>query len=252
MTILRFLESNKGTVSDSRYLYGRVYAPEYTLFSVVNESNSNLVEKIYQLPPCEFGFDITQDEAFSLSITLSNTRLQVLKVEADTLIYYSGYFTTSYYTASNSILAIEPSYDSAFITAYDSTNNQPFICQWGVDEVSKDFNCVEFTNYNFPRALVAIDVSKTVTAIRLNNGTNNMNFVLLDYSDNINVAQWASSITCPDASCTLYHSEGSISDDQSTVIFLVGYNDIALMTRMNTSSGAFDTIKFSTLNTSST
>lgn len=76
------------------------------------------------MAPCPLAFDVTPDEQYILSISLSSTRLRLFQQFSSDGNVVEGIDSTNYYSDSKSKLVTAPDNVGVYVSAYEKTTNK--------------------------------------------------------------------------------------------------------------------------------
>ena len=113
-----------------------------------------------------------------------------------------------------------------------------------------NFICSSLSGINLANGLVGIDNNKVFKISTKTAQPSSIKFKMIDFTDNTNIEKWSSSISCPGASWTTYHSEAILISADSKVGVLVGYNNLLLFLFLNIQTGAAANSGYKTVSTS--
>lgn len=134
---IKVTASKQGLETDFNYYFSTVTdgsSNEYSMFSVYTKNNTAILERVYQIKPCPYAFDLTDDSQYAYSLHNSAAKMQVVQFDLDTFDLAGAYFTTSYTTDSGSLLSVSNDNTTVFITGYQTGTNYPGICRWNTSD----------------------------------------------------------------------------------------------------------------------
>ena len=230
------------------YEYIQVGTPYYTALRKLDTNNSPVWEKVYQITPGQYSFDVLPDETSIYSLSISNTQAVLVQYEASTGKITNGYQTLSYISNANSIVSTSYDSQSVYFTLYTISTNIASL--WKISVGSTGFIWSTFTGFNLASGLLGIDRNKVFKVISKTSQPSSLSLKLIDFSSMTSVEKWSSSISCPVSTCTAYHSEASTVLSNSKISALIGYNNILIFMFINSDTGSITDSRYKAISTS--